>query len=137
MDRNPDRNTARRGRRASPSRSASPLRARAGVGVRRVPLSRSIARSIELVGTLAHELGAGNLDARANSNRRDEIGDLARAFDTMAGEIRKLRAAERQLLGDVSHELRTPLARMRVVLDLASAADPDRIVATSARSRRI
>lgn len=87
------------------------------------PLSRSIARPIERLGGLARELGTGNLAVRANSDRRDEIGDLARSFDTMAGQIRNLRVAERQLLGDVSHELRTPLARMRVVLELASDAD--------------
>jgi two-component system OmpR family sensor kinase len=91
------------------------------------PLARSIARPIERLGNLARELGAGNLDVRTNSGRRDEIGDLARSFDTMAGQIRNLRAAERQLLGDVSHELRTPLARMRVVLDLASDAELDRV----------
>src|SRR5439155_23280721 len=32
-----------------------------------------------------------------------------------------------QLLGDVSHELRTPLARMRVVLELASDADLEKV----------
>jgi signal transduction histidine kinase len=91
------------------------------------PLSRSIARPVERLGSLARELGAGNLGVRANSKRRDELGDLARSFDTMASQIRNLRVAERQLLGDVSHELRTPLARMRVVLDLASDADLGRV----------
>ncbi|MEO8551345.1 MAG: HAMP domain-containing sensor histidine kinase [Kofleriaceae bacterium] len=90
------------------------------------PLTRSIARPIEDLGRLARELGDGNLAVRANSTRRDEIGDLARSFDTMAEQIRRLRAAERELLGDVSHELRTPLARMRVVLELAHGADLER-----------
>jgi signal transduction histidine kinase len=63
---------------------------------------------------------------RAATDRRDEIGDLARSFNRMAEQIQQLRLAERELLGDVSHELRTPLARMRVVLDLASDADPER-----------
>jgi len=90
------------------------------------PLTRSIVRPIERLGRLARELGEGNLAVRANSTRRDEIGDLARSFDTMAGQISRLRAAERELLGDVSHELRTPLARMRVVLELAAGADHER-----------
>jgi signal transduction histidine kinase len=90
------------------------------------PLTRSIVRPIEQLGRLARELGEGNLAVRANSQRRDEIGDLARSFDTMAGQIRRLRAAEREMLGDVSHELRTPLARMRVVLELAAGADLER-----------
>lgn len=90
------------------------------------PLTHSIVRPLEQLRRLARELGDGNLAVRAHSSRRDEIGDLARSFDTMAEQIRRLRAAERELLGDVSHELRTPLARMRVVLELATAADLER-----------
>ena len=89
------------------------------------PLARSIAHPLENLRGLAIELGNGNLSVRAASTRRDEIGDLSRAFDTMAEQIHKLRAAERQLLGDVSHELRTPLSRMRVVVELARDADAD------------
>jgi signal transduction histidine kinase len=89
-----------------------------------VPLTRSIARPIERLRALSLELGNGNLAARAPTDRRDEIGDLARSFNQMAAQIQKLRAAERELLADVSHELRTPLARMRVVLDLTSGAEP-------------
>jgi two-component system OmpR family sensor kinase len=92
-----------------------------------LPLSRSIARPVERLGRLARELGAGNLAVRATADRRDEIGDLARSFNEMAGQIQHLRGAERELLAGVSHELRTPLARIRVVLDLASDADPDRM----------
>jgi two-component system OmpR family sensor kinase len=89
-----------------------------------LPLTRSIARPIERLRKLSRELGDGNLAARAPTDRRDEIGDLARSFNQMAAQVQKLRAAERELLADVSHELRTPLARMRVVLDLTSDADP-------------
>lgn len=91
------------------------------------PLAYSIAGPIARLGRLARELGAGNLAVRAHSRRHDEIGALARSFDTMAGQIQNLRAAERQLLGDVSHELRTPLSRMRVVLELADTADLARV----------
>lgn len=90
------------------------------------PLTWSIARPLGRLGILARELGGGDLAVRSRSQRRDEIGDLARSFDAMAAQIQRLRAAERELLGDVSHELRTPLARMRVVLDLASDADLER-----------
>jgi len=92
-----------------------------------VPLTRSIARPLEALRGLARELGEGNLAVRAPDQRRDEIGDLSRAFNRMAAQIERLRAAERELLADVSHELRTPLARMRVVLDLASDADPAQV----------
>lgn len=87
------------------------------------PLAFSIARPLGRLRALTQRLGAGELSVRARWRRRDELGELARSFDAMAEQIQKLRAAERQLLGDVSHELRTPLSRMRVVLALAEGAE--------------
>lgn len=91
-----------------------------------IPLARSIASPLEGLGRLARALGGGDLSVRAPTNRRDEIGDLARAFNEMAQRLQLLRLAERQLLADVSHEIRTPLARMRVVLELAATGDLDK-----------
>ncbi len=63
--------------------------------------------------------GSGDLAARTNSRRRDEFGDLSRAFDKMADRIQTLLTAERRLLQDVSHELRSPLARLGFAVELA------------------
>lgn len=65
--------------------------------------------------------GRGDLAARAEESRKDELGDLARAFDRMADRIQTLVAAERRLLLDISHELRSPLARLSVAVELARA----------------
>lgn len=68
------------------------------------------------------QLAAGDLSARtgaARRTRRDEVADLGRDFDTMAGRIESLVGAQRQLLGDISHELRSPLARLAMALALA------------------
>jgi signal transduction histidine kinase len=67
--------------------------------------------------------GRGDLDARAQENRHDELGDLARAFDRMADRIQTLLAAERRLLLDISHELRSPLARLSVAVELARSGE--------------
>lgn len=67
--------------------------------------------------------GRGDLEARAGSSRKDEIGELSRAFDDMAGRIQVLLTAERRLLQDVSHELRSPLTRLDVAVDLALSSD--------------
>jgi len=67
--------------------------------------------------------GHGDLSARVNSTRRDELGQLAGAFDRMARRIETLLAAERRLLLDISHELRSPLARLGVAVELARSGD--------------
>lgn len=67
--------------------------------------------------------GGGDLSARVGSKRRDELGQLARTFDRMAGRIEMLVGAERRLLLDISHELRSPLARLGVAVELARSGD--------------
>jgi two-component system sensor histidine kinase CpxA len=68
-------------------------------------------------------LGRGDLKARAEESRRDELGDLAASFNRMADHIQTLLAAERRLLFDISHELRSPLARLSVAVELARTGD--------------
>jgi signal transduction histidine kinase len=77
---------------------------------------RQLERAVE-------RFGHGDLSARAASARRDELGELARTFDTMADRIQMLVAAERRLLLDISHELRSPLARLRVAVELARTGE--------------
>ncbi|MEN4828127.1 sensor histidine kinase [Pseudomonas sp. P39-UII1] len=49
--------------------------------------------------------------------RRDELGELAQAFEHMAGRLRQSLDQQRLLLRTLSHELRTPLARLRIAHD--------------------
>ncbi len=68
--------------------------------------------------------GHGDLAARAGqTNRRDELGELARSFNQMAERIQLLLSAERRLLQDISHELRSPLARLGVAIELARSGE--------------
>jgi len=64
------------------------------------------------------QFGAGDLKARVYLQRRDELGELGLAFDTMAARIEALLTAERRLLQDISHELRSPLTRLSFALEL-------------------
>jgi signal transduction histidine kinase len=72
---------------------------------------------------VVERFGRGELKARAGSKRKDEIGELSRAFDEMADRIEILLSAERRLLQDVSHELRSPLARLGFAVELAREDD--------------
>lgn len=87
--------------------------------------ARSIARPLGSLREVVAQLGAGQLTARAHLDRKDEFGDLARAFNDMAQRITSLMGAEKELIANVSHELRTPLARIQVALDLAAEGDAD------------
>jgi len=90
-----------------------------------IPIARSISTPLSRLTLAASAFGAGHFETRAGLMRRDELGDLSRAFDRMADRIETLRRSERELLASVSHELRTPLARIRVVLELAAEDFPD------------
>lgn len=68
------------------------------------------------------QIAEGDLGARVGvgvEKRGDEIGDLAKDFNAMAGRIEGLLSSQRQLISDVSHELRSPLSRINLALDLA------------------
>ncbi|TKB51766.1 ATP-binding protein [Ferrimonas aestuarii] len=70
----------------------------------------------------ADELAQGNLDARVDpkvTKRTDEVGQLAKTFDTMADSVSHLIKDQQRLLSDISHELRTPLTRIQLSLALA------------------
>jgi two-component system, OmpR family, sensor kinase len=94
------------------------------LAVASAPLARAIVRPIEHLSRVARRLGEGDLAARADLGRGDEIGHLARTLDEMAERLGRLLEGQRELLANVSHELRTPLARMRVAMALAAEAEP-------------
>jgi len=93
-------------------------------------LALNIASPLRSVARTVDRFGAGDLSVRVNSARKDEIGELGRAFDRMAERIGTLLAAERRLLQDISHELRSPLARLSFAAELArTAQDRDAAIA--------
>lgn len=88
-------------------------------------LSRMFTRPIRQLQQTAAQLGSGRMETRAPqplAKRGDELGELARSFDSMAMQLEGLMASHKQLLRDVSHELRSPLARLSVALELARDA---------------
>ena len=50
--------------------------------------------------------------------RRDEVGDLARALTRMQEELRRQEAARRAFVSTASHELRTPLTMLQGTMEL-------------------
>jgi signal transduction histidine kinase len=81
-------------------------------------LARQLTKPVLQLRAAAERLGRGDFQARVRSNRSDELGELARTFDSMAERIEHAVTAQRQLLQDVSHELRSPLSRLSVAVEL-------------------
>ncbi len=85
-------------------------------------------RRLKALQAAARELGAGNLEARAPIDGRDEVSAVARVFNQMAEAIaehaKQMADADRMrrlLFADVSHELMTPLTAMRGYQERLSA----------------
>jgi two-component system OmpR family sensor kinase len=93
------------------------------VGAASFWFSRRLVRPLTDLAAAARRFGGGDTSARVDLRRDDELGDVGKAFDEMAGRTATMISSQRQLMADVSHELRTPLARIRVALELA-AEDP-------------
>lgn len=62
-------------------------------------------------------MARGDYDATVRSTSRDEIGELAGAFNQMAADLAAADKHRRELIGNVSHELRTPIAALQAVLE--------------------
>jgi len=93
------------------------------VGLGSVLMARNLVRPLEALVHAARRLGEGRFDTRVHIQRRDELGEVGRAFDDMAERVQRLVLAEKELMANVSHELRTPLSRIRVALELAAEGD--------------
>jgi signal transduction histidine kinase len=80
----------------------------------------------------ARRLQGGELSHRIEvPGRRDEVGELAAAFNAMAASLERTDELRRDLVNDVAHELRTPLTRLQgqveAVIDGLAPASPERL----------
>ncbi len=85
-------------------------------------LYRSIATPLKILHEASSKLSVGDFSVRtkpAIGSRKDELGQLACAFDQMAIKIEALLTNQKQLFRDISHEIRTPLTRQKLALELA------------------
>lgn len=87
-------------------------------------VARTMTERLSLLIAAAQRVAAGELTTRLDVRGRDEIAQLATAFNSMAealesaeAEKRVLEQARRDLIAWVSHDLRTPLASMRVMIE--------------------
>lgn len=67
----------------------------------------------------AEAMAEGDYSARVHLKKssRDEVGELAAAFNTMADELEHADQMRRDMIANVSHELRTPVSALQVMVE--------------------
>ncbi len=105
------------------------------------PLAKRLVRPIKAMTTATDDLASGTYSVRVPAGSSDELGQLARNFNTMAMTLEKNEQARRQWVADVSHELRTPVAVLRgeleALLDGIRTITPETIQSLHAEAMRL
>jgi len=80
-------------------------------------LSRRIVRPVELLTRAVRRMEQGDTSQRVDISTKDEIGELGRAFNSMADSLARVEQLRRNMVNDVAHELRTPLTNLRCQIE--------------------
>ena len=80
-------------------------------------LARGMTSPLRDMADAAKGMARGQYGRRVRATSRDEVGDLARAFNQMAAELAQVDRMRRDLIANVSHELRTPISALQAVLE--------------------
>jgi signal transduction histidine kinase len=87
-------------------------------------LSATVSGAVNELVNGANTLAEGDLSARVPVTGSNELSELARAFNEMAGRLaamaeqeREMEQARRDLITWVSHDLRTPLTSLQVMIE--------------------
>ena len=92
-------------------------------------LARGMTSPLREMAAAARAMARGDHSRRVTTSSRDEVGELARAFNAMAADLEDVDRQRRDLVANVSHELRTPISALQATLentiDGVEPADPD------------
>jgi len=80
-------------------------------------LSSRILRPVAALTGAVKKMESGDLTQRVEGSSRDEIGELARSFNSMAGSLARAEKLRQNMVTDVAHELRTPLTNIRCQIE--------------------
>lgn len=90
-------------------------------------LAHGMTSPLRQMTSAARAMARGDYSIRVRATSRDEVGQLADAFNQMAADLGAADEYRRGLIGNVSHELRTPITALRAVLEnmVDGVAEPD------------
>jgi len=88
-------------------------------------LARGMTSPLREMAAAAPAMAQGDYGRRVRATSRDEVGELARAFNAMAAELAGVERMRRDLVANVSHELRTPIGALQALLEnLVDGVEP-------------
>jgi signal transduction histidine kinase len=93
-----------------------PVAVLVALGVTQV-LAHGMTSPLRSMTAAAAAMARGDYSRRVRATSRDEVGELARAFNRMAADLEAADTQRRELIANVSHELRTPIAALQAVLE--------------------
>ncbi len=89
----------------------------------------------------ARAMAHGDYSRRVRATSRDEVGELAGAFNQMAADLAAADRQRRELIANVSHELRTPITALQGLLenivDGVAQAEPQTMRTALAQTERL
>jgi signal transduction histidine kinase len=104
-------------------------------------LARGMTSPLRSMTAAARAMARGDYSRRVPDTSRDEVGELARAFNRMAADLEAADRDRRELIANVSHELRTPISALHAILenlvDGVAAPDPATLQIALAQTGRL
>ena len=98
-------------------------------------ISRRISEPLLALTEVTASMAGGDLSARADVARKDELGTLARSFNRMAGQVEETVTSLRRFVSDAAHEIHTPLTALHTNLELAGREE--HVLAAQAQVERL
>ncbi|MEX2422253.1 MAG: HAMP domain-containing protein, partial [Actinomycetota bacterium] len=104
-------------------------------------VARGMTQPLRDMAQAARRMEAGDYSQRVLTDSRDEVGQLAVAFNRMSSELESVERLRRDLVANVSHELKTPISALRAhlenLLDGVEHPDPETLQVMLAQSERL
>jgi signal transduction histidine kinase len=104
-------------------------------------LARGLTQPLREMAGAAGEMARGKYGQRVMTESRDEVGQLAAAFNRMAADLEQVERLRRDLVANVSHELKTPISALRAhlenLLDGVERPDPETLQVMLQQSERL
>jgi signal transduction histidine kinase len=101
-------------------------------------LAHGMTYPLREMATAARAMAEGDYGRRVTATSRDEVGELARAFNAMSQQLGEVDRLRRDLVANASHELRTPLGALRVRLEnMVDGVEPTNAAAISETPQQV